>query len=154
MPAITITFEGERELLASFSKVNQTVNDSRPTIAKLGDELLQMAKGRIDRQGYTALSPGYARRKAREFPGKPILRATDRGYESFNKGASDNVYRVRPLEGEFGTSVLYMLAHQEGLGRLPVRMAFDVKESDEKVLEKIAIDDIADRLRGSGFDVN
>lgn len=59
------------------------------------------------------LSPTYRRWKAMHYPGKPIMRRTDRLWESLTRRTSDTVIRVGPRSLQLGTRVPYSRFHQE-----------------------------------------
>jgi phage gpG-like protein len=68
------------------------------------------------------MSPAYAARKALAYPGQPIMRRTDRLYDSLTSETSDTIYDVAPQRLVMGTTVEYSEKHQEGGGRLPPRV--------------------------------
>jgi len=70
---------------------------------------------------WPALSPLYRAWKARHFPGKTILRRTDRLYESLTSPGGENIAMVTPRTIRFGTRVPYWGHHQRGSGVLPRR---------------------------------
>lgn len=150
-PTITVVDEGLR---AMFTRAEKVINDARPELEKVGDEVFLAIRRRINSQaGYAPLSPRYAAQKARRFGAKPILRATDDLYGSFEKGAKDNVTRVTALEGEFGTSNPVGLFHQLGAGRLPKRLIIDMTDRDHGRFAKVAFDSFRERLKALGFTV-
>lgn len=71
----------------------------------------------------------YAKYKRRHFPGKTLLRRTDKMYKSLTSGTSDTIQFIsntrRGLVIRLGTKVKYAEYHQTGAGRLPVRRAID-----------------------------
>lgn len=151
-PTITTSDQG---LQLGFQRAEKVFQDFRPAFEKIGDEVFLVIRKRIDSQaGYPPLSPTYAAAKARRFGNKPILRATDSLYGSFQKGAPNNVTRITPLEAEFGTSDPVGIFHQVGAGRLPKRPIIEITDRDEARFTKIAHDSISERLRAIGFQVS
>jgi phage gpG-like protein len=74
------------------------------------------------------LSANYARWKMRNFPGKTILRRTDRMYRSLVGKTADSIHRPTADSLEIGTSVPYANFHQTGTGRMPARRIIDLNE--------------------------
>jgi phage gpG-like protein len=72
---------------------------------------------------WPALSPAYAAWKATRYPGKSILRRTDRLYDSLTSRTSETVWSVGPRSLRFGTRVPYWMVHQTGSrdGTVPAR---------------------------------
>lgn len=66
------------------------------------------------------LSPRYAARKAKRYPGKPILRRTDKMYKEFT-GATGHYKISRNTLSIMILGVNYWIAHEEGLHRTPQR---------------------------------
>jgi phage gpG-like protein len=70
---------------------------------------------------WAPLSPAYAAWKAKRYPGKSILRRTDRLYESLTQRSPDTVWEITPRTIRFGTRVPYWKYHQTGTRRMPAR---------------------------------
>jgi phage gpG-like protein len=70
---------------------------------------------------WPALSPAYAAWKQRNFPGKTILRRTDRLFGSLTSMAPDTIFQATPRTLRMGSRVPYFMAHQVGAGNLPAR---------------------------------
>lgn len=145
---------GDKELMLAFSKAQDIVKDFRPSFEKLEDPVFLAIRKRIDAQGYPPLSPEYAKQKAKRHGSKPILRATDRLYGSFAKGAPGNVARIEALKAEFGTSVPYGMFHQTGIGRMPKRPVIDFTAQDEAQFTKAFVEPLNKKLRDLGFKVS
>lgn len=151
----TITIQGKENFLGGLQRVNDRVQDFRPTLEKLGDETFAIVRRRFDAEGpgWTPLSPAYAAQKAKEFPGKPILRRTDDLYNSFVKGGRGNINRIAKLEGEFGSEDFKAMLHQEGKGRLPARPILVITDQDEAKFKQIVVEDLKHDFEGFGFTV-
>lgn len=63
---------------------------------------------------WPALSPGYAAWKQKHYPGKPMMRRSDRLYDSLVGVTSDSVWKVTKQSIQFGTRVPYWREHQYG----------------------------------------
>jgi phage gpG-like protein len=70
---------------------------------------------------WPALSPAYAAWKQSAYPGKPIMRLTDRLYDSLTSQTSDTIWFVGPKSMQLGTRVPYFIYHQTGTNKMPAR---------------------------------
>jgi hypothetical protein len=61
------------------------------------------------------LSPAYAAWKSKKYPGKPMMRATDRLYESLVADTRDTIWEATPRTIRFGTRVQYFGPNQRGV---------------------------------------
>jgi len=97
---------------------------------------------------WVPLNPIYEEEKAREYPGKTILRRTDRLYESYLYGhvfGTGGVAEASEDNFEYGTDVPYAYYHEfgitpaDGWGNLPKRAVIDTllenREDIEDTLE-------------------
>jgi phage gpG-like protein len=76
---------------------------------------------------WKALSPAYARWKARYFPGRKILELNGRMKDSLTiKGNSDNVLEINPDSLVVGTRVPYAIYHQTGTPKMPMRKIIEL----------------------------
>lgn len=90
----------------------------------------------------------YAAQKAKNYPGKTILRRTDTLYLSFEKGNADNFVRIGPLSAEFGSKNPY------GVFQPDTRLIVQISDQGEERMLKIVTADKSDKFRTLGFDVN
>lgn len=70
---------------------------------------------------WPALSPAYEGWKNVAYPGQPIMRASDRLYESLTNQTSETIWQVGPKHIEFGSRVPYFEYHQTGTSKMPAR---------------------------------
>lgn len=79
--------------------------------------------------GWAPLSPRYAEWKAGAYPGRGILRASGRLYESLTKPGGEAIRKATPRGMQFGTTVPYANRHNRGTGGMPKRefLRFDMK---------------------------
>ena len=86
---------------------------------------------------WARLSTSYRKWKARHYPGKPIMRRTDRLWHSLTQpGHPDFVYRTSLQQMVIGTNVPYAIYHQSQEPRtseLPRRPVVELRE-DQKLL--------------------
>lgn len=116
--------------LPNFSALNAYIHDrigrlrdTRPPLERIRDDFYDMEKAWFESEGgsqWQALSPRYAAWKNRTYPGKTILRRTDRMYNVATGQPGDYDLRGSELHIRMGGAP-YWRAHDEGTGRLPVR---------------------------------
>lgn len=141
---------GDTDLMIGFTLLEAEFSNWSEQFEKLEPEST-IAIQRVFEQegpGWLALRPATAAYKAKRFPGKTILRRTDRGYLSFVSGNEGNVVRIAPLSAEFGSNVPYLSFHQE------TRPIIRITEQDEQHFLEIVLTDKAERIRELGFGVN
>jgi len=153
------TVQGEIELDRMLTRLISISGDFSATLEEAGQEFRDIEKARFQAEGYgwAPLSPAYARRKEREYPGKTILRRTDRLYLGMTvKGASDNVSIVTATEGTFGVSGLAGLRgsyHQTGTSRMPQRTVIEFSEEEKRAFTKIIQQSIIRQAQEAGWQV-
>lgn len=157
----TLRVDGVVVIDRAFNRVDQQASDMRnfaPGIAGVfyaAEERLFQSEGASGASGkWAALSKAYARFKARNFPGKSILKREDTLYESLtNPEAPDAVYRATQDEIVMGTRDPKALAHHRGRGRLPARPVVSLTESDKRLMQKSIQADLVRFTRQQGFHV-
>lgn len=102
-------------------------------------------------ESWPALSDGYAKRKARVFPGQPILRATDAMFNSLVGQTGDSVAEMSRDSFTYGTRDRKAQYHQRGGGRLPRRRILAVTEADRLEIKRLARLHLANQSRLNGF---
>lgn len=73
--------------------------------------------GRGQRDAWAPLSDAYARRKQKQYPGRPILQASTRLWQSLAGKTADTVEEYGPLKLGFGTRVEYAAFLNSGTGK-------------------------------------
>lgn len=106
--------------------------------------------GRIGQQ-WQPLSTGYAKRKARVFPGKPILRATDAMFNSLTSQTGDSVVEMTGDSLVYGTRDRKAKWHQGGTRKMPRRKILAVTETDRLEIKRLARLHLANQSRLNGF---
>lgn len=119
--------------------------DLRPIWGDVHRVFTQFIKQHFASQGgyvgepWVPLNPGYAAWKARNYGDKPMLRLTDRLYESLvDPKSPEHVYNVGPSFVEMGTSDPIGWYHQKGTKRgLPVRKVIPkfTREEGERIVD-------------------
>lgn len=130
---------GVTQLDRALTRLSVRASNLTVPLEKVGEDLRDQLKERFDAEGFgwQKLSTRYAARKEKRFPGKTILRRSDRMYNSLvRKNAPGNVSSVKPTEAAFGTTVPYARHHQRGGGNLPAREIFRLREQDKRQITK------------------
>ena len=168
MLKFTGSVEGETQLLRSFDRFTEGVTNLEPAFEEIGIDVREILVEQFAHEGngWTPLSPAYAIRKRRLYGDKPILRATDRMFNSLtNKGAEGNITDIHPMEASYGTSVKshdigkqnagypYPRAHQTGAGRLPQRKIFALTEANKRRITRTMQRYLVAHARRSGLQV-
>lgn len=146
---------GVTQLDRALSRLSARASNLSVPFEKVGEDLRDQLKERFDAEGYgwQKLSTRYAARKAKQFPGKTILRRTDRMYNSLvRKNAPGNVSQVRAMDAAFGTSVSYARHHQTGTGQMSAREIFRLREQDKRQITKTLHTYLMMRAQEIGFE--
>lgn len=140
---------GANDLIAAIERVEASFLDWSKQLELLAPESTAIIHRDFDADfpGSPALSPAYAARKAKEFPGKTKLRRTDAFYLSFDKDQPGNITRISPLSGEYGSDVFYGAFHQERF------RVINITDADEDNLMMIAITSKNQQLEELGFQI-
>lgn len=128
--------------------------DLRRVVNELDDEFHAINTETFATANWTPLDADYARRKARQFPGQPILRATDRMFNALTSETGESVKRATETEvilGATGEAGQRGAWHQLGAGRLPVREIVTERGSERYV--KVVVGDMVQFARAQGFEV-
>lgn len=163
---ITLEIEGYERVDVGLSRFAQAIQDFRPfwrTVAApwfFAAIVENFATEGRPVGGWRPLSPRYAAWKARHYPGKTILRRTDRLITSLTwTGASlagrEGIARFAETQAELGTAVPYAAAHQHGSsdppGRPPQRrvlyLPVDASRTLAKALQQWAVMTLRSHLR-------
>jgi phage gpG-like protein len=130
---LSIDIPGRERVSVGLSRWGHALTDWRPFFREyVAPAFFDLVRFNVEKQGrlvggWAALSPAYAAWKARHYPGKTILRRTDRLYGSlaFANGqpGPEGVFRTPSLTtAEMGTAVPYARFHQQGTDRpMPAR---------------------------------
>jgi phage gpG-like protein len=132
---LTLEFFGEVQLDRELERITDRTADLTPVWDDIIDDFLRLETRQFDTQGvysggWSPLSPAYAARKAREFPGQPILQATGDLMRSLTRGPAVRI--VRPQSVMFGSDVEYGRYHQAGTPNMPQRRPVDLPEATRR----------------------
>lgn len=132
---------GEQQVNRTLLNVSAAAKDMAPAWNTLADRLAVLEAGQFASQGgnsggWQALSPGYAKWKARHYPGKPILQATGDGMRSLTVRPFA-IEHITPSAMTLGTDIPYMKYHQHGGGSLPRRRVVELPEAERRAWVKV-----------------
>jgi phage gpG-like protein len=139
MLTISWSIEGEQQLLRRLRGIRAEAADWRPAFDQASKELQDIfandvfqSQGRAISTRWEPLSPEYAARKARKYPGKGILEATGRMRNSFKR-------MFRPDMGAVWNTAEYFKYHQSNKPRrkLPRRMMMYLGHEQRELVVKI-----------------
>lgn len=158
----TAQIDGVTVLDRSFNRIDQHISDFRniwptPTSVIYGifSNAFQTEGASTAAGKWEELSPPYAKRKAIQFPGQPILRATTSLFESLtDPDAPDAIYLPERDQLTIGTKDPKGRAHQRGGGRLPARPIIAFTEQDKRAITKSIQAGLVQFVRGLGFQVD
>jgi phage gpG-like protein len=100
------------------------------------------------------LSKEYAQRKAKQYPGRPVLQRTGTLYNSLAAAAGGDIAvdERGPLQFRWGTSLLYAHYHQTGTRRMPARRIFDFRTAETTAgIRRMALVFLARQFRGRAY---
>ncbi|PYV09102.1 MAG: hypothetical protein DMG23_11815 [Acidobacteria bacterium] len=111
----------------------------------------ELEGGRGSRGGWPPLSPRYARRKQKRYPGRPVLQAGGRLRGSLVGKSADTVEALEPGRMKFGTSVPYAIFHQTGTRKMPARPIFDPRREDRVEFQNALREEALEFVQALGF---
>jgi phage gpG-like protein len=141
---LTIGIQGDTQFDALLGSAKKRIDDWRPFWATIRNFLTGVMQEQFKSEGGRAqkwepLSVRYAAWKQKNYPGKTILRLTDRLYTSLtNISSPDMVFDTQPQSMLFGTRVPYASKHQLGEGRLKQRRFLSLTNQDRKDIVGLA----------------
>lgn len=139
MTEIRLEVFGEEVIARRLSRFGENVSDFKPlfeNIMTLLEGISAETFATQDSGAWPALSPKYAEWKNANYPGKPLMRLTDRLYQSLTTKGSGSVRQIQQTSMRFGTTVPYAAMHQSGGGTLPRRRVVHLVEDDKKKIMK------------------
>lgn len=160
MPPINFKFEveGKTQFNRSFSRADLVISDLRPVWDEIRNEFFDIQREQFKSEGgagssgqWKPLSTKYARLKNKKYPGKTILRRTDKLFKSLTSNTSDSIYIPKKDEVAMGTSVKYAKYHHNGSGRLPQREVISFSNRQRNRLTKKIQAKLISEMRKTGF---
>ena len=138
--------EGLSEAIAELREMQANAKDATPIMQEIAagaaSEMSKNYQGARTSQGGTMkpLSARYAARKAKKFPGKPILRATDKLFQSITWDAGADFAEAGPTDEKARYH-----ASPEPRSVMPLRDPFYVLPSSEEAAAKAFADFVGPR---------
>lgn len=155
MAQVAFEFKGRAKVLAVIDAARSAVGDVRPFWRDfMVPDIREMYRGQFDTEGarggakWVPLSPAYAAWKDANFPGKSILRRTDRLFDSLTSQTSDSIVIADAQNLRIGTKLIHGRAHQDGTGTLPARPMLAPTSGDLKRWRGLGERYLADQMRG------
>lgn len=144
---LTLNESGDAELQLAFQLLELEFSDWRPEFRKIEPEFTIVIQTRFTQEGPGWLQLAHPEQKAKKFPGKTILRATDRLFLSFEKDDPGNISRIEELSAEFGSNVEYAT---DAAAKRPIIV---ISQKDDERFMSIAVAEKSRRIREIGFNV-
>ena len=138
--------EGLDEALAELREMQANAQDATSILQEIAagaaSEMSKNYQGGRTSQGgaMRPLSKAYAARKAKRFPGKPILRATDKMFQSITWDAGPDFAEAGPTDPKAAFH-----ASPEPRAKMPLRDPFYVLPSSEEAAAKALADFVGPR---------
>lgn len=149
---ITIEVQGEQRLIAGLLELEKNWIDLRRIEGKIAGTFHGLEREQFAGADWVPLSVDYAAQKAKQYPGKGILRRTD---DLFNQLTTDaGIKRVSATEIELGAGGAvgeYGNWHQLGTDKMPQRKPIDIKENQFRSFSELIENDAIAFARASGF---
>lgn len=98
-----MVIEGLAEAIAELRDMEAAAKDATPVMQEIGAGAAEQQRQHLAAElsrgaAMRPLTEKYAKRKAKRFPGKTILRATDAGYSSITSNAGANFAEAGPTD--------------------------------------------------------
>jgi hypothetical protein len=131
--------------LSTLGRCENGLQNLHPLWDEFVDEFYQQEINHFAKAPWADLSEASKKQKAKQFPGKPLLRATDALFKSLTEAGQAGGFRLpRNLSLEIGTRDPKAAFHQEGTNRMPARPP--LAEPDLKRYETIAGQYVAEMI--------
>lgn len=144
---IRLSFWGDEQLNRTIDRTLDALDDARPAWEVIATSFARAERrqfrteGGYGSGGWRPLSPRYAAWKARHYPGKTILRRTDRLYRSLTERPL-GVEVLLPRRMVIGSDIEYGRFHQLGDGlprRRPVELPESLRREWVKVVQRYIV---------------
>lgn len=148
--SVSIVISGNDEELTKLSKLKDSLGDFRSALKTIGDQMVRYyssesfaSQGGVFGSAWEALSPIYAKRKGKLYPGRGILVATGNMQNSFTAESDNNSLLVT-------NTAEYAVYHQstEQRSKMPYRPFMAVNDEIKGIVQQAMQDDIDEKLRG------
>lgn len=139
---LTLSIHGENQIDRTLARMAEGVTDATDLWDVLADRFAAAnrrqfaSEGAYGSGGWAELSPAYAARKARLYPGKPILEATGELKDSLTSRPF-GVEVLLPGSMVVGSGLQRGKYHQAGGPNLPQRRPVELPESERRTWVKL-----------------
>lgn len=147
---VQVIISGTEEELSRLSKLKDGLNDFGAALKTIGDQMARYyssesfaSQGGVFGSAWADLSPIYAKRKGKLFPGRGILVATGNMQDSFTADSDNSsLYVTNTAE--------YAVYHQstEPRSKMPYRPFMAVNDDVKGIVQQVMQDDIQEKLGG------
>lgn len=138
----TFTVDGVPQVSRAFNRVTDHISDLREVWDEVQVEFYKIEEEQFKSEGakgngkWKALTPAYAKRKAKLYPGKPILQATGRLYEAMTSETADSAVVKTKDEFGIGSTLPYMVYHHRGTSKMAKRPVVDFSTDQRRRIQK------------------
>lgn len=148
---VSVHVTGDREIISKLSALGPKLMEFSAAFAILGRELSNYysskafaSQGGVFGNSWQQLSPVYAARKGREFPGRGILVATGKMQQGFN-------FNVTPDTLVIGNDTPYFKYHQstEPRSKMPRRPMLGVNAEVKAIVTTVIQADVQSKIRAA-----
>jgi hypothetical protein len=163
-PTFKLEIFGEVQFNRAFSRVSSDIKDFRPIWPKVSDEFYKIetalfaSKGATGKSGaWPALTPAYAKLKAKQFPAGFAAGPMHRTFalrDSLTKtGVGGAVYRGAPDSLIIGSDLPYGIYHMQPSGKRPARRPVDFTDGNQRSIQRVIQRELLKYIQRDGFDV-
>lgn len=145
-------------LVDGLKAIQSRLKDLRPAWRNVLRYMQKATKQQFASEGsrsgsaWKPLSPAYREWKAIRYPGKPLLRRTDRLFKALTGKTQDSVQDIQADSLTYGEKTGYGARHQRPKrGRLPRRKFLAVTDEDRRAITKMVRAHLEDQGVVSGF---
>jgi phage gpG-like protein len=153
------TTPSEAQFSRAFTRFGNEVADLTPAFEAIADNFHEGEQEMFASEGggaggWEKLSPDYAKWKAANYPGKPILQRTGLLMESLtDRSGPGSKFEMSPMRLLMGTGLKHAGYHQAGTGKMPARPPIKLTETQKNEWMKFIHEHIASSWPGlSGRD--
>lgn len=156
---ISLAFQVQNRLFDMLDGLSRNAQDLRPAWPRIAAEFYQIEADQFSSEGgrvnpWEELSAGYAKFKAVEYPGKPILQRSGALLNSLtNQNDEHAIYDPQPDALTLGTSLPYPQYHQAGTQKMPQRPPIELRDEDFQRMGEIAREELQDMALTLNFAV-
>jgi phage gpG-like protein len=151
--------EGDAQFNRALEGLYDSLKDFRRAWPQVAERYYLVIRRQFDSEGgranpWAELAPSTLAGKAINYPGQPILRASNALFQSMVNAFDQNaVFRMTEDSLTLGTTLDYAAYHQKGTSKMPARPIFDFLDEDYKDFRDAARDAFGKTAIDLGFEV-